>query len=256
MDHQFQIRQIDAARRDIGGDTDARAAVSHGLKSVGAFVLTQLAGQRYDGKPPVGKAACHVVDGGAGGAKHQCAWCLEISQYIDYRVLPVVGRNGQGAVFDVAVLFAFRCSCDAHCIFLVALGQISNAAWHRGRKHQGAPVRWRGVQDVFQIVAEAEIQHLVGFVQYNCFERCRVQRPALNVITQPSWRADDDMRPPVQRAAFGAHVHTTDAGRNGSARNRVQPFQFTLDLQRQLPCGCHHQRQRRRPTGKSVRAVQ
>jgi hypothetical protein len=53
VDHQFQVRQVDAARGDVGGDAHAGAAVAHGLQRVGAFCLAEFARQRHDLRSPV-----------------------------------------------------------------------------------------------------------------------------------------------------------------------------------------------------------
>jgi hypothetical protein len=47
MDHQFQPRQVDAARGHVGGDADPRPAVAQRLQRVAAFLLAQFARQRH-----------------------------------------------------------------------------------------------------------------------------------------------------------------------------------------------------------------
>ena len=39
MDDEFEIGQVDAARRDVGRDADAGAPVAHRLQRMGALVL-------------------------------------------------------------------------------------------------------------------------------------------------------------------------------------------------------------------------
>ena len=56
---------------------------------------------------------------------------------------------------------------DAHRVLLEGLGQFGDAARHGRRKHQRAAFARRGAEDEFEIVAKAEVQHLVGFVEHH-----------------------------------------------------------------------------------------
>ena len=51
----------------------------------------------------------------------------------------------------------------------------------------------RGVEDGFQVFAEAHVQHLVGFIQHDAAQFAGLQVAALDMVLQPARRADDDM---------------------------------------------------------------
>ena len=51
----------------------------------------------------------------------------------------------------------------------------------------------------FEIVAKAEIEHLIGFVQHDGADRGKVERAARDVVAQASRGADDDVRFPRDR---------------------------------------------------------
>ena len=51
-----------------------------------------------------------------------------------------------------------------------------------------------GGEDEFEIVAKAEIEHLIGFVQHDGADRGKVERAARDVVAQASRGADDDVR--------------------------------------------------------------
>ncbi len=121
-----------------------------------------------------------------------------------------------------------------------------------GREQQGAPFRRRGFQDELQILAEAHVQHLVGFVQHDRLERRDFQRTAFQVIAQPPRRADHDMGAGCQFAALASRVHAADAGDDARAGIAIEPGQFALHLQCQFARGRDHQRQRQ--AGRAHRA--
>jgi len=132
-----------------------------------------------------------------------------------------------------------------HRIALVAAGQRLDGARNGGGKHQRAAVRRRRLQDEFEIVAEAEVEHLVGLVEHDGAQRRHVQRMAGDVVAQPPRRADHDMRAPLQRAPLGAHVHAADAGGHHRACFAVEPFELALNLKGKFARRRHGKRKRR-----------
>ena len=70
----------------------------------------------------------------------------------------------------------------------------------------------RGLQDEFEILAKAEIEHLVGLVEHHRLQFRDVEPAASQMIAQPARRADDDMRARGQLALLAARVHAADAG--------------------------------------------
>ena len=108
----------------------------------------------------------------------------------------------------------------------------SCAIWFRngGRKHQRAPLVGSGGKDEFEIVAEAEVEHLVGLVENDRSQRSHIERTARDVIAQAAGRSNDDMRAFAKRTALGAHIHTADAGSEPGAGFAEKPFQFAANL--------------------------
>ena len=44
VNDEVEVRQVDAARRHVGGDADAGASIAQRLQRLGPFVLRQFAG--------------------------------------------------------------------------------------------------------------------------------------------------------------------------------------------------------------------
>ncbi len=86
MNDQPEIGQVDAARRDIGRDADARASVAHGLHGLIALVLTQFARQQHGGEAAFEQCRVQVPDGFARVAKYDRALRLDEAQQIDDRM--------------------------------------------------------------------------------------------------------------------------------------------------------------------------
>ena len=245
VDHQIQPRQVDAPRRHIRRDAHPRPPVAQRLQRVGALGLAQFARQRHRLKTPVAHPREQMVHIGPRLAEHQGRLRFIKPQHVEDRMFPVARRHRQGAVRNVDMLARLALGLDAQGVALEILGQRRDLPGHGGRKHQRAPLGGGGAQNVFQILAEPQVQHLVRLVQNHGPDARHVQRRPLDVVAQTPRRADDNMRPPVQRALFGAVIHAAHTGRDLGVGALVKPVQLARHLQRQFPRRRNHQRHRR-----------
>ncbi|MNE07874.1 hypothetical protein D3C80_1005110 [compost metagenome] len=245
VDHQAQVRQVQATRGHVGGDADAGAAIAQRLQRLVALALAHLARQGHRGEAPLQQRGLQVAHRIPRRAEHQHPRRLEIAQDVDHGALDLVRRDAHGAVFDVVVRLAAVDGVDAHGVALIALGHHGDVAGDGGREQQGATLGRRLVEDVFQVLAETHVQHLVGFIQHDDAGGRQVQRPAVDVVLQAARRADHDVGAVVQGAGFLAGVHAADAGDDLGAGLGVEPLQLGRDLQRQFARGGDGQHQRR-----------
>ena len=244
MHDEAQIGQVDAARGDIGRDADLRAAVAQRLQRAVPLRLGQFAGQRHGAEAALRQVAMQARDGGAGGAEDDGAFIVP-AQHIDQRVLHLSRRGQHGVVGDVAMHATLTCRGDAERVALVALGEGRDLRRDGGGEQQGTTGVRRDVQDGFQLVPEAHVEHLIGLIQHGDGQRREHEAAALDMVAQPPRRADDDMCAHIERAAFRAHVGTADAGHHPRPRTGIEPGEFGLHLQGKFARRRDHQGQRR-----------
>ncbi|MNS78009.1 hypothetical protein D3C72_1116070 [compost metagenome] len=197
-----------------------------------------------------------MVDGRAGGAENDGVAGFIKAQRIDDGVFAVCRGHQHGAIFDIHMLLLFGSSGDAHGILLVAFGKLGDAARHGGREHQRAAIVGRFFQNEFQIFAETEVEHLVGFVKHNRTDGGQIKCIALDVVAETTGRADDDVRAALQRPPLIADVHAANAGGNGNTGKLIKPFQFALDLHGQFAGWRNGKRQRRGSLSEAVVVAQ
>ena len=116
----------------------------------------------------------------------------------------------------------------------------------RGMVAENSSVRRSGrrrVEDELEVLAEAEVEHLVGLVEHDGAQLRGVEAAALEMVAQAARRADDDVAAIGQRPLLAAHVHAADAGGDAGARRAIEPDQLALDLQGQLAGRRDDQRQ-------------
>jgi hypothetical protein len=149
-------------------------------------------------------------------------------------VLDLVGRHAHGAVFDVRVAALGPRHLDAQRLALIALRHRDDGLRQRGGEEQRAPLARRRVEDELQVLAEPEVEHLVGLVEHHRLQRGDIQPAALEVIAQAPRRADDDVGALRQASPLAPRVHAADAGDDARAGLRIEPGELALDLQGQL----------------------
>ena len=243
MDHQFQIGQVNPARRHISGHTDTGPTVTQRLKRMGTLVLRQLARQAHHREPAIGKPCRQTRHCGAGVCKHDRGLAVVKPQQVDDRMFGITRRTLDDLVRDIRVLALFRNRCDTHSIALIGLGDMADGFGHGCREQERATIFGRFAQHELKIFAKAEIKHLVGFIKNNGPNARQIQRAARDMIAQASGRAHNNMRTTFQSPTLGAGVHTADTGRYPRTGFGIKPHQFAADLHRKLAGRCHNKRQ-------------
>ncbi len=256
MNDQVQIGQVDAARRHIGGDADPRAPIAQRLQRMVALMLAEFAGERHHRKAAFQQHGFHVAHRIAGVAEDQGARRIQRAQQVDHRAFHLGRSDTDGAVFDIGMAAGLAHRGDAQGVALVMRRQIHDGLGQGGGEQKRAPFRRRGLQDELQILAEAHVEHLVGFIEHGGLERRDVERAAFQMIAQAARRADHDMGAGGQFAALAARVHAADTGDDARAGITVEPGEFALHLKRQLARRRDYQGQRRTRRSHRVGAVQ
>ena len=209
-------------------------------------MLAEFARQRHGVEAALDQPAMQPAHAFPRRAEHQAGPRFEVAQHVDRRALRVVRRHGDGAVLDVAMRLVASAHVDAQRVPLVAPGEGGDLLRDGGGEQQRAPLARRRVQDELQVLAEAEVQHLVRLVQHGHAQAAEVEPPALQMVAQPPRRADDDVAPGCQRPLLRPAVHAADAGRDARAGLLVKPGQLPPHLHRQFPRGRDGEGERRR----------
>ena len=124
------------------------------------------------------------------------------------------------------------------------------------REQQRAALGGRGLEDEFQIFAEADSSISSASSSTTALSDGDLQRAAFEMIAQPSRRADHDVGAARQLAALAARIHAADAGDHARAGVVIEPGQLALHLQRQFAGRRDDQRQRRAGRAEGLGAVQ
>ena len=120
---------------------------------------------------------------------------------------------------------------NAQRIELVPPCQRLDRARHCSGEQQRAAGLRRRIEQRFELLAKAHVQHLVGLVENGDGKLGKVERATLEVIAQAAGCPDDDGCAAAQHLAFGAGIHPAHTCRDAGAGLGVEPGEFAADLQ-------------------------
>ena len=234
VNDERERRQVQPAGRHIRRHENTRAAIAQGLQRVRALDLRQLSRKSNGRKTALHQARVRPLHGFPRRTEYDRGARLMEPQHIDDGILGVARHDAHCAIVDVGVLLVAPRCLDANGVALIASGQRFYVARHGGRKQQRLSVRRRCVEDEFQILAEAEIEHLVRLVEHDGSKLGQIKPTPFQVVAQASGRSDHDMSAIAELACFRAHVHATDARHDACTGISIEPVELALHLHGKL----------------------
>jgi hypothetical protein len=140
-------------------------------------------------------------------------------------------------VIDIAIGAAERGALDALRVLLHPVGQRCHVS-REGRRDQMRAMPWRSlVEDRFELIAKAQVEHAIGFVEHHGGHVARLDATAIQMIEQAPGRPDHDGRPRRERAVFVAVRAAADHRRDAQLLRGVQPGKLVVDLLGELARG-------------------
>ena len=99
---------------------------------------------------------------------------------------------------------------DAHRIAHELLGDHLDRVGHRRREHHRLALARQAAEDVAHLREEAEVEHVVGFVEDELLDRVELHVALADVIEQAARRGHDDVGLAAQRVGLRLHLHAAD----------------------------------------------
>ncbi|MCY1438675.1 hypothetical protein D9M71_548840 [compost metagenome] len=147
----------------------------------------------------------------------------------------LVGVDHQVGLFDRGNGLGLGLDLDVLRLAQVALGDGTDRGWQSGREQYGLTGFRHGLEDDFQVIHEAQLEHFVGFVEHQVVDGCQDFLVATQVVAQTARGSDDDLRAVADCFQLWAHRGTTINGHHGNARHLLGVgFKSGGYLQRQL----------------------
>ncbi len=235
---------VEAARRHVGGHEHVGLLGAEELHHAVALPLVEPAVQRLRAVAVRLQRVGEFVHFEARAAEDdRRGGILELEDAAEREAL-LAARHDVGGLADLrhlarrALLGLDR---DALGLAQVAFGDGGDARRHRGGKERRLPRGRRGRENRLEVVGEAHVEHLVGFVEHEDLERREIERGAAQVIEGAAGRGHDDLDTAAQGADLLIHRRAAVERHHGQGRLLGVLVDRFGDLHRQLARGHEHE---------------
>ena len=129
-----------------------------------------------------------------------------------------------------------------HRLFLILLGNCQNCRRHGGGEQHSLAFLRNLCQHRFDVLAEAHVQHFIGFVQHDRFQVVQLQGTAAEVVKDTSGSADHQIGTVFQLVDLAFHAGTAvDCHRLHLLLKAGKLTDLVACLHCQFPCGTEDQ---------------
>ena len=200
VDHDLDVIDVDAAGRHIGGHEEFEArfaelvhdAVAHGL----AHVAVEAVGRVALGVQMIDEVVDHALGVTENDAQLEIVDVDEAGEELDF----VAAIDLVVDLFDGGDGLRGLLDFDGLGIASVFADEVLDGLGHGGREENGLPFLGHALEDDFDVVAEAHVEHDVGFVEDDHFDVFEAKGAAAHVVHDAAGGANDDLD-----ALFEAH---------------------------------------------------
>ncbi len=142
--------------------------------------------------------------------------------------------NKMGALGNLVGALARCCHLNADRILEINGGDLVHLLGHGGRKQKRLARLADKARNLAQCMDEAEIEHLVGFVEHEVLCRIEPESLALDEIEQTARRCHDDVAAMSQRLDLRSNGHAAHDGIDLDGRTLGEGAQIDSDLVHQF----------------------
>ena len=237
LDDMGDSVDVDAARRDISRHQGADVAGLEGGKRALALRLALVAVDGGSVDAGLLERLGDTIGAALGASEHQDPRETRVGEQL-------VEQGAFAPSFDEHDLLRhalgrrrLRSDGDLQRIMQQLAGQLGDVGWHGGGEEQVLPFHVHVRHDLADRRQEAEVEHLVGFVEHQDFGVLKLGVLFLEVIDQASRRGDEDVEAASQRLDLLAVLHAAEHHRHLEAKVFAIGAEAVSDLGRQLAGG-------------------
>ena len=240
VDHVFDVRDIQPAGRNIGGDQKVertRTEVGHHAVALSlAKVAVDGAGGDAVGLQRLGQ----TVNADLGAPEDERAAKLllfvEVAQRQDLLALGHFAEE----LLDTLGGFLHWIDSDSFRLAHVAIDDAADAFGHgRAEERRLAFLRHRA-EDVFDVASEADVEHLVRLIEYGEAHVAEADGAALDMVDDAPGGADNDVDAALQRRQVSLDPAAADEPQSAETVERAQVFDDVLHLVGEFARGDEH----------------
>ena len=220
VDDGVHVRDVDAAGRHVGGHEDGQFAVPEVLHDLVALFLGEVAVEAVHREAEAGQLV-----GQRGrielGITEDHDPLVTLADDDLGQVGELVAAGGlQHVLGDLGLALLLGLDGDLLGVVLVQPADVHDLAADGGREHGQVFAGLHQLDDVADILIEAHVQHLVGFVQHDLGDVGEVDAVVFVMVHQAAGGGDHDLAPLCKASGLLFHVGATVNAGDCNARHK------------------------------------
>ena len=213
VDHVGDRGHVDAASGHVGGDQHAQLTAAQALQHAVAATLRHATVQGGHGVTHVSQAVGQDVGVALrAGEDHGLIDGLVGQQMVQQLVLVLQAVGQVQTLFDVVMAVGVRRHFDGHGIAGQTRSQLAHVTGKGRAEHQGLTLGRGALDDGFDVIDEAHVQHAVGFVQDQHFQVVEHGRTGVQVVEQTARGGDQHIQRALQSLELVSVRHAAHHG--------------------------------------------
>jgi hypothetical protein len=225
---------VDAARRDVGGDEDAVTALLESRQGLRALGLGAVAVDPLAGHALLEQRLGEAVGAVLGARKDEDVLDVAaLEQLEQQRGLEVLG-NRIDRLRDADGGGGLALLVDREGILQHLARELGDRRRHRRREEERLAFDGQVSQHFPDVREKAHVEHAVRFVEHQHLEVVELCIREAEVVEQASGCGDQDVRAGPERVLLRSHGHAAENGGRGESRVHRELAGVLLDLGSQL----------------------
>ncbi len=205
--HHRQLRNVQTARRHIGGNHHAQTRSLEIRQYLRALALAQITVKRLRMNARLAQFFGHHLGGVLAGDKHQYTAPMVLLNQVaqQLRALPAINRNG--ALLNVRRAFWLGLHRHPQRVVQQRVRQCLHRRRKGRREKQVLPLLRQQLQNALQLVGKTQIKQTVGLIQHQRFDLANAQSIVIEQIKQAPRRGHHNVRAAAQAQHLRINRH-------------------------------------------------
>ena len=247
VEHVAYVRDVQAARRDVGRDERGQLAVVELAQHAHALALRHVARHRRGHDAVRAQQAFEPLGEALGVDEYERAGGRALAQQVDEKRRLLLHRRVVDHLAHALGRDALGLDADQLRVVHVLVGELEHAVRERRREQQVEAVlrRRQPAQQEPDVLDEAEVEHAVGLVEDHHLDVPQVEDVLAEEVDRAARRADQDVDARRERAALLVVVDAAEGEAERKPGVLREYLRVAMDLDRELARGREHERARR-----------
>ena len=241
VDDVRQVIDVDAACCDVGGDQCADVTGLEARQRLRTGALALVAVQCHGGDAILGQVVGHVVGAELGACEHQNLAPVVVANDVQQHFLLARTADGVNHLADALHRGVAWRDLDRQRIAQQTAGEFADFVAEGGREQQALLFGRNQLQNLLHVMDEAHVEHTVGFVEDEDFNRGQVQKTLLCQVEQTAGCCHQHVHAALDGLDLWVHAHAAE--HHAGLELQVLPIvaHGFFNLCCQFACRSHHQ---------------